>query len=198
MFHPHFNPHTPAGVRRVKISDYTAYYSFNPLAPHEASLPSSVYFVLSFNPRAPQGRDNPARKAKVLKAKLQSTHLPIRGATGTSPYGQELAETSIHAPLRGATAHGQRDWHCHPASIHAPRMGCDPRSGVNLIVRQHFNPRTPAGCDSSDKNHSERSCALIHAPHRGATWLLWMGWSLYRALIHAPLRGATYGPCRTT
>ena len=103
MFHPHFNPHTPAGVRRVKISDYTAYYSFNPLAPHEASLPSSVYFVLSFNPRAPQGRDNPARKAKVLKAKLQSTHLPIRGATGTSPYGQELAETSIHAPLRGAT-----------------------------------------------------------------------------------------------
>ena len=74
-----FNPRTPCGVRPCGTSpsffislqsshsaggcDFQPLLAiglsinFNPLTPHEASLPSSVYFVLSFNPRTPAWRD---------------------------------------------------------------------------------------------------------------------------------------------
>ena len=51
---------------------------------------------------------------------------------------------------------------------------CGVRHLVSLIVtrRGRFNPRTPAGCDWTERPNRLGACVSIHAPLRGATFFV--------------------------
>ena len=139
----------------------------------------------------------------------------MRGATRFKLNIINSNETSIHAPSRGATMYDLRKNKKGLTSIHAPHAGCDvfpihltlvqmtlqfthPMRGATghslhlFVSGQHFNPRTPCGCDPNDislkalQNYFNSrtpgggqrdiphlsfdiQCTSIHAPHAGAT-----------------------------
>ena len=98
---------------------------------------------------------------------------------------------SIHAPVRGAT--------CAPAgSLSVPRsFNPRPRAGGDPIEIEvkvgpwGFNPRPRAGGDLNNPSVVEAILVSIHAPVRGATFILSWTILLPGVSIHAPVRGAT-------
>ena len=100
-----------------------------------------------FNPRTPAGCDPALTHTRALRCWFQSTH-PCGVRLLTQSDAGLSRRVSIHAPLRGATA---------------PLYKLD--SGF-----YRFNPRTPAGCDSSlirpctcgDLFQSTHPCGVRH------------------------------------
>ena len=58
-------------------------------------------------------------------------------------------------------------------------------------MRQSFNPRTHTGCDLFRKDIERIPPVSIHAPTRGATFVLVHPQKWQNVSIHAPTRGAT-------
>ena len=56
-------------------------------------------------------------------------------------------------------------------SIHAPQWGATGRVEIDEVAVNHFNPRTPVGCDRRGKLPSSKPVISIHAPQWGATTL---------------------------
>ena len=89
-----------------------------------------------------------------------------------------LKDISIHAPQWGATSGLRGRGGFVEISIHAPQWGATHRQHPNQRHPQHFNPRTPVGCDitrySTFANmphvaHRLQHVISIHAPQWGAT-----------------------------
>ena len=126
-----------------------------------------------------------------------------------------LAPVSIHAPARGATVspiHSVPTFCCfNPRS----RAGSDAIRRDRPIQISRFNPRSRAGSDvsltsmrttytlfQSTLPRGERHIPVpisikpvavsIHAPARGATWVVSPFARFVRVSIHAPARGATW------
>ena len=76
----------------------------------------------NFNPRSPCGERRMTSFPRASLRSFQST-LPVWGATST-------------AIITGTRAQ---------ISIHAPRVGSDQQSGLSLVSRIYFNPRSPCG-----------------------------------------------------
>ena len=128
---------------------------------------------------------------------------------------------SIHAPQWGATRTLGRllfrgvFQSTHPSGVRQaitsyttvvrahfnPRtpVGCDSTVGSRPYPSGHFNPRTPVGCDllhDMDCGHDVR--ISIHAPQWGATVDIEGGRNRQPISIHAPQWGATrFPPCPT-
>ena len=74
------------------------------------------------------------------------------------------------------------------------REGCDKTLKGFWSVVQYFNPRTREGCDIDyGYNPTDEFKISIHAPVKGATWLVDRLDMLSRISIHAPVKGATSG-----
>ena len=141
-----------------------------------------------------------------------SIHAPTRGATYTGFINNLRLNVSIHAPTRGATKKDCFNCPYINVSIHAPTRGATLAKmiadrcgmfqftrpqGARLIIitlfltRLSFNSRAHKGRDGLADVRSLADNVSIHAPTRGATYIV----SLYNlnlyVSIHAPTRGAT-------
>ena len=102
---------------------------------------------------------------------FQSTH--PHGVRPSSSDDLQLSDdVSIHAPTRGATGN-------HITIVPAftrfnPRThtGCDRLHVLNFLPMNGFNPRTHTGCDVCTLRVIRWHLVSIHAPTRGATFLL--------------------------
>jgi len=104
----------------------------------------------------------------------------------------EILQVSIHAPLRGATRLAISLSCLNRVSIHAPLRGATAVQKVRRSISLSFNPRTPAGCDSSPPPSVERSQSFNPRTPAGCDLSLTIPFlSVSNVSIHAPLRGAT-------
>ena len=97
---------------------------------------------------------------------------------------------SIHAPTRGATI----DVLLNSAS--AQFQSTLPRgerhiTGATTCSRLNFNPRSHEGSDRLTNLPHTVTWISIHAPTRGATFVLLITHTFIYISIHAPTRGAT-------
>ena len=124
-----------------------------------------------FNPRTPVGCDFPYTAALGNVYEFQSTHPSgVRLAGGIGQTGQR--RISIHAPQWGATP--PACWWSASMNHFNPRtpVGCDGTKNTPLGIRSDFNPRTPVGCDLHAEDRGKVQLRIsIHAPQWGATWL---------------------------
>ena len=120
---------------------------------------------------------------------FQSTH-PLRGATFTVVFTQRVARISIHAPLAGCDISCPRQYRADEISIHAPLAGCDNLIRHNVLLRHHFNPRTPCGVRRRSRPRC-RDFPQFQSTHplRGATDFADGGICMRSISIHAPLAG---------
>ena len=77
------------------------------------------------------------------------------------------------------------------------RERCDARYDTKQLCTDCFNPRTLAGATSHERPKSSPMNVSIHAPARGATFLVGLKPGRGGVSIHAPARGATW-PCHCT
>ena len=84
-----------------------------------------------------------------------------------------------------AALSGQGFQSTHPRGV---RRGAD-LPGPGMVGR--FNPRTREGCDTSISRIRARLMVSIHAPARGATYMVLPAAEVPEVSIHAPARGAT-------
>ena len=171
--YPHtgnFNPRTPVGC------DANPYFSAFNINLFQSTHPSGV------------------RHAPGLVLHLAvriSIHAPQWGATVAAFQTWARRTISIHAPQWGATILQRPPPSLHSISIHAPQWGATNAiinpiqptvfqsthpSGVRhggvsgvLGLEEHFNPRTPVGCDLLSFAIPCYRCISIHAPQWGAT-----------------------------
>jgi len=105
---------------------------------------------------------------------MVSIHAPARGATHAASCRCPWVHVSIHAPARGATRKSPP--RC-PAGLRfnpRTREGCDITVPCGTLDKSTcFNPRTREGCDPATLSPGH-CCPYvsIHAPARGATWLI--------------------------
>ena len=145
---------------------------------------------------------------------FQST-LPVRGATHQKPRFMNHVSISIHAPragsdmfggdiateptvfqstlpVRGATFHGFGDGANQGISIHAPRAGSDHHRHRSVVIRHHFNPRSPCGERLSRTGMLSPSTVFQSTlPVRGATVNAKLADPLAGFQSTLPVRGAT-------
>ena len=76
-------------------------------------------------------------------------------------------------------------------SIHAPHEGSDTVSHTFQAIIQRFNPRSHEGSDSIKNIYYYLPYVSIHAPMKGATYLLCSNHGIKVVSIHAPMKGAT-------
>ena len=187
----HFNPRTPVGCdvgrghvqgdKRISIHapQWGATVSVRPHArrclisihaPQWGATHVHVYNTLCypyFNPRTPVGCD-------VTTAALLFHHLEFQS---THPSGVRLYRFTIRSIAT-------RFQSTHPSGVRQRMV--EPNT-----TRQHFNPRTPVGCDWRPV-YAEGICKIsIHAPQWGATERLIVETSESMISIHAPQWGAT-------
>ena len=107
--------------------------------------------------------------SRTVTLRSISIHAPLRGATKISILLPQNYSISIHAPLRGATRMSihKKDRYARFQSTHP--CGVRPLAIADLFVGANFNPRTPAGCDTSAGVLGFPAAISIHAPLRGAT-----------------------------
>ena len=99
-----------------------------------------------FNPRTMKGATYVPAPNKGIFDLFQSTH----------PYEVRQKRLScvlcllisIHAPVKGATCPATGSI-CTVISIHAPLRGATTSNRFFAVILNCFNPRTPAGCDST-------------------------------------------------
>jgi len=101
------------------------------------------------------------------------------------------ARISIHAPARGATS-SHIDYlavnqHFNPRA----RAGRDYFIVLFIDIIVNFNPRARAGRDVESRTARISQLISIHAPARGATYILYCLHDSIHISIHAPARGAT-------
>jgi len=101
-----FQTTRPCGARRRAPRCSRCRPLFQSTRPCGARPPScrrSRPSCISFNPRAPAGRDAKERSRDAIAAVFQSTR-PCGARPGEACVGCALLSVSIHAPLRGATS----------------------------------------------------------------------------------------------
>ena len=169
----------------------------------------------------PRG-ERPLQTPLPMLPRLASIHAPARGATPSWRFLPGWRGASIHAPARGAT----RAWAVCPCDISCfnprSRAGSDRRSASRCArswklqstlprgerqallsnaacLMASFNPRSRAGSDLSKPPGSDRACASIHAPARGATHaaLLPNAWMRLQSTLPRGERLVQVGPFRT-
>jgi len=120
-----------------------------------------------FNPRARAGRDKPAVRI-YGSSQFQSTR--PRGARPSSRSAALPEAVSIHAPARGATALTYYD----PATY---RFNPRARAGRDQTIigppkNGRFQSTRPRGARRADSVADRFSLVSIHAPARGATFVV--------------------------
>ena len=171
----HFNPRTPRGVRRLRLSVSTS-------------------LKKDFNPRTPRGVRRPFLVVITIAMQFQSTH-PARGATHISRLNQLLNKISIHAPREGCDRH--RPCIHERAGDFNPRTprGVRPLQLVRVVLERGISIHAPReGCDCTFCRAAV-SPALFQSTHpaRGAT--TGMGRVALQLIFQSthPARGATLG-----
>ena len=179
---PNFNPRTPCGVRRSRISRKCGKSTdFNPRTPCGVRRCCGDTFLLSKDisihaPRA--GCDHHDCGGFVTTGLFQSTH-PVRGAT---------TQSLVHV--------GNMQ-----ISIHAPRAGCDQRRArARTTCPCYFNPRTPCGVRLTRSRTTTQKGAKFQSTHpvRGATLPIRGSEKARHISIHAPRAGCDnfyFGGC---
>ena len=158
--HPiEFQSTHPSGVRRHAVSGVFQLFVISIHAPQWGATISitEISSILEFQSTHPSG-------VRLYRAMLRKT----------------VDMISIHAPQWGATSGLRGRGGFVEISIHAPQWGATHRQHPNQRHPQHFNPRTPVGCDitrySTFANmphvaHRLQHVISIHAPQWGATGL---------------------------
>ena len=98
---------------------------------------------------------------------------------------------SIHVPTKGATAY--QSWRRNRIRHFNPRSheGSDDNSNITSRLSLHFNPRSHEGSDPCPIAKRGEVGISIHAPTKGATYMV-TGGDLFDGIsIHAPTKGAT-------
>ena len=123
-----------------------------------------------------------------------SIHAPQWGATilfRSAPASRR--HISIHAPQWGATIPHVAHRLQHVISIHAPQWDATSRNSIIPTMHQHFNPRTPVGCDRIGWSATYQGVVTFQSTHpsgvrhdRYTVRRVEIGIS-----IHAPQWGAT-------
>ena len=166
----YFNPRSPCGERRYRISLRHLCRNFNPRSPCGERLLMGKGFINAFdisihaprvgsdltvcNLQAPGHHFNP-RSPCVERPALHPTPAKRCGDFNPrSPYGERpplriywrhLCPFQSTLPLWGATIGGSKDDFVIVISIHAPRVGRDHYAISCISVFPHFNPRSPCG-----------------------------------------------------
>ena len=171
----------PSGVRRICLTEITSIMEFQSTHPSGVRLPlhRRARQRVRISIHAPQWGATISITEISSILEFQSTH-----PSGVRLYRAMLRKTvdmiSIHAPQWGATSGLRGRGGFVEISIHAPQWGATHRQHPNQRHPQHFNPRTPVGCDitrySTFANmphvaHRLQHVISIHAPQWGATGL---------------------------
>ncbi len=168
-----FNPRAPAGRDLSSLLEGEG-EGVSIHAPLRGATPSpapQVVPIAGFNPRAPAGRDfrHPAAEGDVLQ--FQSTR----------PCGARLKPVGlvVDFPMFQSTRP------CGARPIRTP-----------LVTRDFvFQSTRPCGARRQGYLRPMRKIRVsIHAPLRGATWVMFLLSSVEAVSIHATLRGATIIP----
>ena len=191
----HFNPRSPHGERRGERAETQMDSAISIHAPRTGSddyqLPLSC-LRRYFNPRSPHGERRNLTLSASVRRKFQST-LPARGATLRRLKRLGQVVISIHAPRTGSDGESYETKHeVKHISIHAPRTGSDRYGVSSLMVKIHFNPRSPHG-ERHITSASGKSPKIFQStlPARGATVCLavWLQAGRFQSTL--PARGAT-------
>ena len=143
-----------------------------------------------------------------------SIHAPAKGATTASVELSDNSIISIHAPAKGATASGTVTGTNLLFQSTLPRRE---RRHIDHIkgVTEDFNPRSREGSDWYKCSKCGGKLISIHAPAKGATYVIrryffqplfqstlprrerqrirYTGFKVLPISIHAPAKGATFG-----
>ena len=141
-----FNPHTPRGVRRLRIPKILRNNDFNPHTPRGVRRPVRNRLVLRchFNPHTPRGVRQNQLERKCNNVNF-NPHTPrgVRQQGRYSPFASLYI--SIHIPLAGydgcMPAPGKGEIYFNP---HTPR-GVRPHGKLIAEGIIDFNPHTPRG-----------------------------------------------------
>ena len=128
---------------------------------------------------------------------FQSTHPSgVRRHGGCGLCQQQ--RISIHAPQWGATGRARRQDRFRRISIHAPQWGATTPAGCRRASTRYFNPRTPVGCDRTNRRHPFRERGTFQSTHPSGVRHVRLALRLVDEFIsiHAPQWGATRIPVR--
>ena len=109
---------------------------------------------------------------------------------------------SIHAPARGATIIGKLHKYLSLISIHAPARGATLLKTAEVLVQEHFNPRSREGSDpgrsnpghdhpdfnprsreGSDSNFTQNSISVLFHFYQSFPYIIFPHTALFRLLI---------------
>ena len=203
----------PRGVRRHATRPPTALCCFNPRT-HEGCdktlhIPLPCALTVSIHAPTRGATLSSSRIASLICSFNPRTH---EGCDGRFFLCVARYDVSIHAPTRGATMGVALVCDALEFQSTHPRGVRPPGPSLTAALPLCFNPRTHEGCDSYSLVESYFSIVSIHAPTRGATFMLvpLVVVSLFQSThprgvrladlvllavsdvsIHAPTRGAT-------
>ena len=143
----------------------------------------------SFNPRTPYGVRQKSSAIGNLASIFQSTH--PRGVRPKLLQSRNCRSINFNPRTReGCDASMSAVAKFNNISIHAPHAGCDPSDMIGVIMRRHFNPRTPCGVRRAWSRSWSRSISFQSThPLRGATSIIIVIYPFQLISIHAPLAG---------
>ena len=149
-----------------------------------------LLLLLSFNPRAREGRDLVSLRHYASPCEFQSTR--PRGARLGRRFAaylieEEFQSTRPRGARRAACSICPHGWTFQSTRPRGARRASPPERGR----RRSFNPRAREGRDRKRFRHREFSMVSIHAPARGATGARKGKVKMTEVSIHAPARGAT-------
>ena len=188
-----FNPRTPVGCDPTTSDRVARCCYFNPRTPvgcdtlpRAGSVPS-----INFNPRTPVGCDISSKRLELIPQDF-NPRTPVGCDQRIAIKHIADAEISIHAPQWGATVRSENRLSACSISIHAPQWGATRKRILWRIRKCYFNPRTPVGCDRSQRCRFQCGYAFqsthpsgVRLVHDAPTE------SLPPISIHAPQWGAT-------
>ena len=145
-----------------------------------------------FNPRSREGSDENGYSG-VWRIRI-SIHAPVKGATvPAKPLSHVERDFNPRSREGSDPVTGKMSgWHeyFNPRS----REGSDPVVWKAATGRTNFNPRSREGSDLYTSLLKRSSNISIHAPVKGATYILQCGYDDDDISIHAPVKGATCSP----
>ncbi len=147
--------------------------------------------VLSFNPRAREGRDCGTPGERIPKDKFQSTR-PRRARQVYVRVAWDGQEVSIHAPAKGATSRRNVERPGYISFNPRAREGRDKGIVESSCYNQYVSIHAPAKGATKEKYEvNDYWCVSIHAPAKGATKEKYEVNDYWCVSIHAPAKGAT-------
>ena len=173
-------------------------------------MPSSR--LLPFQSTHPSGVRPGSANVSAVRPSI-SIHAPQWGATSlswdhqSSRQFQSTHPSGVRLPFAVGTKAASSFQSTHPSgvrrvsggdgrgggsiSIHAPQWGATGRVEIDEVAVNHFNPRTPVGCDRPTRTRVICLSISIHAPQWGATNNRYQTGVHESISIHAPQWGAT-------